>query len=114
MDEKKLPVRKKGRAETVIEDLNKYGLILFGISKQDGTEKLIPIDPENPYRAREVFNESDFYRIFTSDGRPVIDKRHLSGIRKWIDNGEIENYKEIAERRKFDKDLAELVKTQLL
>ena len=114
MEEKKLPIRKKGRAETVIEDLNRYGLVIVGISRQNGSETIIPIDPENPYRDGGVFKECDFYRIFTCDGRPVIDKRHLSGIRKWIDSGEIANYPDIADKRAFDKKLADFIRSQQL
>ena len=105
MDEKKLPVRKKGRAETVIDDLNRQGLLLFGISKNDGIETIIPINADDPYKDGGVFRECDYYRVFTSDGRPVIDKRHLSGIRKWIDSGEIKDYEKIALKRNADERL---------
>ena len=111
MAEKKLPIRKKGRAETIIEDLSKHGLSIVGISKQDGVELILQIDSKNPYKDGGVFGLCDFYRVLNSEGRPVIDKRHLSGIRKWIDSGEIQEHETLAERRRFEELVQVIIST---
>ena len=94
MNEKKKPLRKKGRAETIIEDLKKYGLTITGIHLEKGEETIVQINTENPYKNGGVFGECDMYRIYSPAGLPVIDKKHLSGIRKCIDSGEIEKWSE--------------------
>lgn len=109
MDEKKKPIRKKGRAETIIEDLGKYGLTITGIHIEKGEESIITIDTRNPYKNGGVFGECNLYRIFSPAGLPVIDKKHLSGVRKWIDSGDIESWAEIAQKRQYEAELRSLV-----
>lgn len=110
MNDSYKPKRRKGRAETVIEDLAEYGLTVAGIAMKDGTETIIPIDTSDPYKNGGVFGQCELYRVFSPDGLPVIDKKHLSGIRKWIDSGEIESWEDIAKQRDFEEKLLNLIK----
>lgn len=109
MEEKKMPVRKKGRTETVIADLAEYGLILSGVSVAGEKEELVPIDPVNPYKDQTVFEKSNLYRVFNRDGIPVFEHRRISGIRRWIDSGEIVNHQAIADRQKFMEEYGEIL-----
>ena len=104
-------VRKKGRAEQIIEDLAEYGLLMAGVRITDtGDEEIIPIDPENPYKNNhEAFSLSDRYRIMTSTGETVTDIRRLSGIRRWIDSGEIVRYQEIKKQTEIEKMLSQIL-----
>ena len=109
MDEKKKPIRRKGRAETIIEDLSKFGLRIVGVHLEKGEERIITIDSKDPYKNGGVFGECDLYRIYTSAGLPVVDKRHLSGVRKWIDGGDIERWAELAQKRQYETELRSLI-----
>ena len=110
MNDSKNPKRRKGRAETVIEDLAEYGLTVAGINLKDGTETIIPIDTTDPYKDGGVFGQCELYRVFSPAGLPVIDKKHLSGIRKWIDSGEIQSWEDSARQREFEEELLNLIK----
>ena len=110
MNDSTKPKRKKGRAETVIEDLAEYGLTVTGIAMKDGEETIIPIDTADPYKDGGVFGQCELYRVFSPNGLPVIDKKHISGIRKWIDSGEIQSWEDIAKQRDFEQRLLNLIK----
>lgn len=101
MDEKKKMVRRKGRAETIISDLSVYGLSICGVTEEGDSETIVPIDSQNPYKDPSVFEKSTFYRVSNQAGETVIEHRRLSGVRRWIDSGEIENHQALADRRKF-------------
>lgn len=110
--EEQRPGRKKGRAELIIEDLAKYGLTVSGVKVQERKEVLLRINPENPYKHGAVFTESDFYRVFNSDGLPVVDKKRLTGIRKWIDSGEIKDHRKLAEDRQEEEEFRRFLSEQ--
>ena len=106
---RKEPVRRKGRAERIIESLTEYGLMLSGVAITVDGEELVQIDNANPYKNTETFSKSDFYRVYESDGRPVIEKRRLSGILKWIEGGGIEDHETYAQKYSADIELKRLL-----
>jgi len=101
--------RKKGRAETIIEDLAKRNLYFVGVKEDNGKEILIEIDKENPYRTGDTFSTSDYYRVYNSSGETVIEKRRLSGIRKWIDCGDVDRHEEFSKKHEIMQQIANLV-----